>query len=370
MGTRVVVAFLLRSIMIAVVALGAVTTARAWWAAPIDEVLAQPRAAVSLQELIADAGPAGPPPAGPVYDADVGAFNLVTYNTAGLPPFINGLNDTRHYGISWRLNAYDLALVQEDFFYHDRLTALIAHPFRSPLTLYHNWFILLLQGRLAPDGLHRFTSLPFFRVQRIPWAGCNGYLDAASDCLALKGFSVATHGLGARATLDVVNLHMEAGGAPADIDVRMMGLEQIRLLLEQRAAAGRAIIVAGDWNARWSDPDDEPLLARARDELGLSDVSEQLGSTADFENKIDRVLYRSGSILLEPVVYRDDSRYFLDTNGNDLSDHPPVSTMFAWAQPRTTPLPVPWQSATRLGGNVWLLVSSSGDRYLAIGIDP
>ena len=64
---------------------------------------------------------------------------------------------------------------------------------------------------------------------------------------------------------------MDAGGHPGDAQARLIGLEQMRVRMEERAETGRAVIAAGDWNARWSNADDQNLLTRARDELGLID---------------------------------------------------------------------------------------------------
>ena len=180
------------------------------WAAPLDEVHAAPRAMEYLLDLAETASESGPVPQEPVYGATMGAFHLLTYNTAGLPPIINGLNAFRHFKIGHRLNAYDLALVQEDFFYHERLTFFIKHPFQSQLTFYHYWLLLVLQGRLAPDGLHRFSSMPFLPIERIPWMQCHGTFDFGYDCLALKGFSVSTHWATPDVSFDVYNLHMDA----------------------------------------------------------------------------------------------------------------------------------------------------------------
>jgi hypothetical protein len=54
-------------------------------------------------------------------------------------------------------------------------------------------------------------------VTRQRWENCH---DSAADCLSLKGFSFARTTLPSGATVDVYNLHMEAGGDPEDDALR------------------------------------------------------------------------------------------------------------------------------------------------------
>src|SRR5882724_12042057 len=51
-----------------------------------------------------------------------GSFSLLTYNVAGLPIFISQSEPSRNMPeISALLNLYDVAVVQEDFAYHEAL---------------------------------------------------------------------------------------------------------------------------------------------------------------------------------------------------------------------------------------------------------
>ena len=111
-----------------------------------------------------------------------GSFQAVTYNIAGLPEVISRSSPSRNTQVIGRLlNAYDLVLVQEDFFYHDELLSASQHPFRSKP----------YDGKsIIGDGLNQLSVFPFSLVQREAWTDCNGYVSASMDCWASKGFTL------------------------------------------------------------------------------------------------------------------------------------------------------------------------------------
>ncbi len=252
--------------------------------------------------------------------APSGELSLLTYNVAGLP---QGLKEDTHPEdntplISPLLNAYDLVLVQEDFTYHEALAAEDEHPFQSEPKE---------AERLMNDGLNRFSDSPFDAFVRQTWTECNGGLDAGSDCLADKGFSVATHALAEGVFVDVVNLHMDAGGDDVDANVRSTQVDQLLDFLGQRSA-GRALLVAGDTNMKpASRPVDATSLQRLLDEANLTDACAFLDCGDD---RIDRVLFRSGAdVTITPSGWRLPDE-FVDDQGQDLSDHRPVCVDLSW----------------------------------------
>lgn len=263
--------------------------------------------------------------------ADPGTFSLLTYNTAGLPSFINGLNHVRHFEIGEKINEYDIALIQEDFLFHLRLIRFNEHAYRSEINEYHDLINLLKQFKLTADGLHRFSNTPFSSVERTQWDKCSGFIDKANDCLAKKGFSVARHQIAEGVEVDIYNLHKDAGSAASDHAARASGLMQLINRIEQSINDGQAVIVAGDWNLDRSSDLNVTLLDEITDATGLIDVSELLGTDEQYINKVDRVLYISSSNLeLTPIHYEDLSEEFSDEKGNDLSDHPPILVEFSW----------------------------------------
>ncbi len=62
-----------------------------------------------------------------------GVLQVLTYNVAGLPQGISSSNPaTNTSQISPKLNAYDLVLVQEDFWYHADLARDAHHAYQTP----------------------------------------------------------------------------------------------------------------------------------------------------------------------------------------------------------------------------------------------
>lgn len=251
--------------------------------------------------------------------ADSGNFRIVTYNVAGLPDFLSGSRPSANIPrMGPLLSGYDIVLAQEDFSYTEELRAGIRLPFQFEPTRTGG---LLGIG----DGLNRFSRLPFATVRRERWWDCHGHFANRSDCLAAKGFSVATHYIGREAVLDVYNVHMDAGKSPADQRARIAQVWQLLTALREYSA-GRAVIIAGDTNLQ---PVDEAAVMHLMHAGGLRDACEVSGGTTA-HGGVDKVLYRSSADLeLIPVDWRTDRR-FVDGTGKPLSDHQPVAVEFRW----------------------------------------
>jgi hypothetical protein len=250
-----------------------------------------------------------------------GRLSLLTYNVAGLPQLVSQSDPEVNVAqISPLLNHYDIALVQEDFSYHSRLSARARHIYRSE-PMNHSL-------ALVPDGLNWFSRFPFSWVHRVRWAQCNGYLGAASDCLADKGFSFGELTLAPGVTIDVYNLHAEAGGSALDCDVRRDNFEQLADYLRSRSR-DHAVIVAGDTNLRSSEPADLETLDRFMAVTGLRDACRRFGCG---EERLDRVLYKSSRHVDVDVLGWWADRRFVDADGTPLSDHPAIGVELSWQQ--------------------------------------
>lgn len=256
-----------------------------------------------------------PPP--PVTE---GELTLLTYNVAGLPDGVSQSMPIEYTPqISPLLNLYDLALVQEDFAYHDLLVADAEHPYQSdphpasdPRALEFG------------DGLNEFSQFAFAPLDRVTWAQCNGTIDSGSDCLTIKGFYAATHTIAEAIEIDVYDLHMDAGGSPGDIAARDAQVAQLVAHIEANAG-DRPVIVAGDTNM---DEADEPSFQALLGGAELVDVCRAL--ECGDEDRIDRVLVRSSAAIeLLPVAWVVDDR-FVDRDGNQLSDHEAVGVTIGW----------------------------------------
>jgi len=248
-------------------------------------------------------------------------FLALSYNVAGLPePLSSSQPSVNIPQISALINSYDLVLVQEDFWYHNELTAQAEHPYQSEsMWEQPDW---LHMG----DGLNRFSVFPLSALTRITWIECSGFLDCSSDCLTTKGFSVAEIQLADGILVDVYNLHMDAGSCDGDIVTRRVQTEQLVEEINIRSS-GKAVIVAGDTNLKFSRPDDMVSLDFLLLETGLQDACRFLECGNEI---IDRIMFRSSDLVsLTPLSWELPPE-FIDAEGNDLSDHIPVSVRFGW----------------------------------------
>ncbi len=272
-------------------------------------------AGLALAGLFTGCGGNSPTKAGPT----AGSFSLLTYNVAGLPQGISPGNPEANMPIIGRLlNQYELALVQEDFFYHEELQADARHEQQSPAKASKTDF-------RASDGLNRFSNLPFNRFERHQWQTCSNA--SGSDCLAAKGFSVATTELAEGVEIDVYNVHLDAGGQVEDLQARTLQVTQLLQEISRRSS-GKAILVAGDTNLDLSiRPGDRPLFETLTQTAALADVCEIQQCASEL---VDRVLFRgSDDLVLSAISWQMDPR-FVDASGEKLSDHFAIGVNFEW----------------------------------------
>ncbi|MBN2158738.1 MAG: endonuclease [Spirochaetes bacterium] len=257
----------------------------------------------------------------PAYEKVTGEneFSVLTYNVAGLPEGLSSSHpQTNMPLIAPKLNNFDIVLVQEDFAYHINLQTGDDHPYETE----HDYF----HGTLG-DGLNAFSYCPFTDFERITWDACNGYLDAASDCLTPKGFTFARHEIADGVFVDIYDLHMDAGSAEGDLEAREIGMTQlINYVLAN--SAGNAVLIGGDWNLGGSAAD-VAQLERILNDAHMTDSCRYLACGQ--ESRIDRILFRSSDgVILTPTEYAVETELFKDEDGNQLSDHEAVSVLFKW----------------------------------------
>jgi len=260
-----------------------------------------------------------------------GAFTALTYNVAGLP---QGVNADQHPQdnqpvMSPLLNAYDVVLLQEDFgFYTDLLRADLTHGFESephPGPVQMN--PIAREGAVVGDGLNVVSRLPIGDLERVPWMDCGA---AAGDCLALKGFAATELTVADGATVDLYDLHMEAGSGTDDDRLRGDDLRDLAAYIDAHSA-GEAVIVGGDWNLSFDDEPDASQLHRFLRDTGLSDVCDVVDCGADAD-VIDRFLFRSAdNLTLEPTSHVFAREMFVDAAGGPLSDHDPLAVDWSWS---------------------------------------
>jgi len=248
-----------------------------------------------------------------------GNFSLLTYNVAGLPEGLSSSTPSVNMPLIGKLlNRYDLALVQEDFAYGRELRSAIAHQYTTPA-------FLRVDRTTLGDGLSQFSRSPFMGLLRETWRDCNGIFGAFFDCLAPKGFTFARHVLGRGTTVDVYNVHLDAGYSDADAQARRSQLAQLWEAIE-RLSRGRAVIVAGDTNLEASEAS---VFGAFLNKAKLVDVCQKLGCAEPW--RIDRVMFRSAAaVRLSARSWRTD-KSFTDQAGKPLSDHVPVIVDFDWS---------------------------------------
>lgn len=256
--------------------------------------------------------------AGP--DIASGNFTLLTYNVAGLPLFVSQSEPVTNTPlIGLLLNLYDVAVVQEDFAYHGALSTEAQHAFRTePQSPSSKVGI--------GDGLSLFSRFSLRKFERIPWRACNGKFTDGNDCWTSKGFAVAAQEVGTGVEVDIYDVHMDSGHAPADIRARALQADQL-LEYIARHSAHRAIIVAGDTNM---GHDSEETLRNFLSRAGLTDACRAL-ACSDPE-RIDRVMYRSApgvELRIEKLIVDDR---FVRPDGAALSDHEAVGAVVRWTR--------------------------------------
>ena len=248
-----------------------------------------------------------------------GDFTLLTYNVAGLPEGISPSNPEKNIPLmSPLLNKYDIAFVQEDFFYHEELKSKAQHPFQTDSNNGAGQFDF-------GDGLNRFSTFSLNSFRRQEWSTCSN--DNGNDCLARKGFSWAKTEIAPGVGIDIYNVHLDSGGSQEDFSARDSQLKQLLTVINANST-GKAIIVAGDTNLKTETrPEDEQFFQGLLDGAGLTDACRS--HSCDNE-QVDRVLFRSSASLnLNVISWKIDTE-FVDEQGIKLSDHNAVSVAFSW----------------------------------------
>lgn len=242
-------------------------------------------------------------------------LELLTYNVAGLPDELSGSNPSVNTPlISAELDGFALVLVQEDFAYHEQLASQATHAFGyGPGEAG--------MGHAFGDGLAAFSRFSLAPPEREMWRSCSGTVDRRNDCLAAKGFTFTELSLDAHHSVDLYNLHMDAGSDPLDAEARA---DQVEQLLEHMASRqGRPVILAGDTNLKSESREaDATAYARLVSGAGLSDACRAL--ECGEPDRIDRVFFRGGDPLQIAAESWALSTRFFDQEGNPLSDHEPV----------------------------------------------
>lgn len=272
-------------------------------------------------------------------------IRVLTYNVAGLPLGLSSSTpEVNSALISPRLNEFDLVVVQEDFSFHDDITASIDHPYVTVKDTRDTDLVLqIAKGAGLPppqlgDGLNTFSRSPSADFTRVTWRDCFGEFIDGSDCLAFKGFSYARHEIAPGVSLDVYNLHADAGGDEGSLAARRANLRQLAASIVANSP-GEALIVLGDTNSRYTREGD--ILPEFVETTGVADVwvelvrgggvpplGPSLQSCDDFAGaeceRVDKIFIRSSADVEISVLAYEVPSDWVDPEGTQLSDHEPV----------------------------------------------
>ncbi len=260
-------------------------------------------------------------------------FSVLSYNTHGLPAWIARDQPEERFPQIGKLAAtYDIALFQENFVDADFRALADALPGRFIARgngSRAGWLALLSTfcGSCG-SGLTTAVNGRFQAelLDRKGYGSCSGWVGSANDCWATKGYLATRLRLTNGASVDVYDLHLDAGGGETDHDVRRAQLDVLRAAIK-RMSATHALIVAGDFNLDPRTPRDRILLDRFVGDLQLVH-SDAGGSVTKWAEQIDHILYRSGQGTELELVDSGEAKEFLAAGKTPLSDHPAVFARF------------------------------------------
>ena len=221
--------------------------------------------------------------------------------------------------IGEKTKAYQLSLLQEDFAHHELL---LENLNKESIAIRGNGNNKSLCPFCSGSGLTMISNFERewqLEVNSEAFNSCSGWLGGLNDCFASKGFQLARIETPSEKYVFILNTHLDAGRSTSDRKARAEQLNQILTKVKQ-VTSEEALIVAGDLNLRWNDPQDSHLLEAFKEDLGLIDSFEGV----KFEKTrpvLDYILYRNGTTTtLEVLEVGEDPDFQYDNE--PLSDHP------------------------------------------------
>jgi endonuclease/exonuclease/phosphatase family metal-dependent hydrolase len=251
-------------------------------------------------------------------------FTVLSYNTHGLSAWIVGDDPaTRLPIIGGKTNAYDVALLQEDFSHHPALRQGARQPIvqRGNPSRFGSWCLICSGSGLTI--LSRWGMENLVQAMSRAYGQCAGWIGNANDCLATKGFQRIRLRLPGGAELDFVNTHLDAGRGVEDREARRRQLDLLRSSIQAEVGRG-PLILAGDLNLDAAIPEDVALRDAFTSALGLANSGARGGSHWE---TLDYIFYRSGGSLELEVVEAGEDTSFVHED-TPLSDHPAIFARF------------------------------------------
>lgn len=264
-------------------------------------------------------------------------FRVLSLNVAGLPGIISSSNPAKNTKLmSPLLNNYDLVSVQEDFNYHSDLISKVTLPYLTP------------HSGVVPfgDGMNFMTRFPLYETTRYKWKDSHGFITDGADQMTPKGILYSSIEIEPGYFIDIYDIHTDAGDDEESYAARRSNMNQLADLIKERSV-GKAVIVIGDTNSRYTRSADnfetavlapcglsDPWIDLIRggavpaDGEALMDTTQRNGP---YNEVVDKIWYRSGTnVRLEAIHYALLETEFTDADGNQLSDHYPITATFSY----------------------------------------
>ena len=264
-------------------------------------------------------------------------FSVLSLNVAGLPAILSSSDPAVNtVQMSPLLNKYDIVSVQEDFAYHDDLISQLTLPYMTE----HSGNVVV------GDGMNIFSRFPIYLETRYEWEDRYGLINNGADQLTPKGILYTSIEIEPGYFVDVYDIHTDADCDEKSLEARRSNMNQLAALINERSV-GHAVIVIGDTNSRYTRAEDNFETA-VLETCGLRDpwVDFKCGGIApadgealfDYDNPnsaghevVDKIRYRSGkNVELTALSYDLLDTEFTDADGNQLSDHYPITATFSY----------------------------------------
>ena len=247
-------------------------------------------------------------------------IKILAYNTHGLPAVLAGDDPKERFPlIGEKTKSYQLSLLQEDFAHHELL---LKNLNEGSIALRGNTNNKSFCPFCSGSGLTMISNLEKewqIEIQSEAFNTCSGWLGGLNDCFATKGFQLARIETPLGKHFYVVNTHLDAGRNSSDRQARATQLQQIAAKMKQEASE-EALIIVGDLNLRWNDPEDRALLEAFKKNLGLTDSIKGVQAEGGWPI-LDYVLYRNGRTTTLEVLEAGEDIAFQNEK-EPLSDHP------------------------------------------------
>ena len=247
-------------------------------------------------------------------------IKILVYNTHGLPAIFAGDDPEQRFPlIGEKTKRYQLSLLQEDFAHHELLLKNLSE---GSVALRGNTNNKSFCPFCSGSGLTMISNLEKewqIDIQSEAFNTCSGWLGGLNDCFASKGFQLARIKTPSGKYLFILNTHLDAGRNTSDLIARAEQLNQI-LDKVKKEIPGEALIVAGDLNLNWEDPEDRTLLEVFRKDLGLINAGKEVQADSGWPI-LDYIFYRSGTATTLEVKETGEDKTFQNELG-PLSDHP------------------------------------------------